>query len=760
MSLPPPIHCAPDRECLVALRRGPEPGALRALVERYFAFVYSTAFRRTNDPVRAAEVTRAVFLVLARRARRLGKKTVLAGWLFHVTAVACRRAGVKSNRSWLRFFRRSRPEVSPGTSLWMRVSPELDHALVKLSSAPRHAVLLLALLNWPVELAAKILRTSEARIQKRAAAGLKKLARRLRRRNAPVDAASLALVLATESCVTPRPEGLLEETLTVIEATAGRRPALKLASRTLNTLAWARWRRRVILGVPSFLLVFALLIFVGWKVSARDGHSRAFSTFLVWSMKNKARSNPELAQPARPWPTNSSQATPAAAVIQSSSDLYQTTNIWPAHLKFSRAQWQALQPKEIGALPHIMRPDGTVLLRHPGAQRSGLAGVLGYDFGWTHAEFEFDGRVFTNVAARLKGNGTWLGSLIGEKRSFKVDLNKFSDGQKLGGMDEFNFHNLINDRSYLSDALSCEFFREAGVPAPRTAYAWLTVSVEAKWTNQPLGLYAMIEPVDGDFARRWFGSKKAPVFKPVTYELFQDRGDDWTNYAAIYDLKTQATPAQQRRVMDFAKLVSHADDAKFAARVGEFLDLEAFARFLAGQVLLANYDSFLANGQNFYVYLDPRSDKFGFIPWDMDLSWGSFFLLGTTEQRERASIWHPWVGRNRLLERVMKTEEFRRLYRAQLEEFLARLFVAEKWNARIDELAALVRGPVAAESDFRLRKFEDSLREKKLKPSTKRRRADDDPLAHQIKLFIRNRTASVRAQLDGKSDGVILGRGR
>ena len=759
MSSPPPIS-APDQECLAAFARQRNPGALRPVVARYFAFIYSAAFRRTNDPARAAEVTHTVFLVLARRARRLGKKTVLAGWLFHVTAVACRRAGVKSTRSWFRFFRRPRRKFSPEASLGTRVSPELDHALGKLSSAPRHAVLLLALLNWPSNDAAKILRTSEARVQKRAAAGLVKLARLLSRRAAPVTAESLALVLAAEGCATPIPEGLLEETLAAIEESAGRRPALRLARRTLNTLAWARWRRRVIIGVPSFILVAAMLLFVGWKVSARDGHSRFFSTFLVWSMKNKARSNPELAEPARPWPTNHSDSTRALRVLQSPADLYQTTNIWAAHLRFSRAQWQALQPKEIGALPHILQPDGTVQLRHPGAQRSGLAGVLGYDFGWTGAEFEFDGRAFTNAAARLKGNGTWLASLMGEKRSFKVDLNKFSAGQKLGGMDEFNFHNLINDRSYLSDALSCEFFRAAGVPAPRTAYAWLTVSVEAKWTNRPLGLYAMIEPVDGDFARRWFGSKQAPVFKPVTYELFEHRGDAWTNYAAIYDLKTQATPAQQRRVVDFAKLVSHAEDAEFAAQVGEYLDLEAFARFLAGQVLLSNYDSFLANGQNFYVYLDPRSDKFGFIPWDMDLSWGSFFLLGTTEQRERASIWHPWAGKNRFLERVMKTDEFRGLYRARLEEFLARLFVGEKLNLRIDELAAVVRGPVAAESDFRLRKFEDALSEKKLKPSVRRRRADDDPPTHQIKLFIRRRAASVRAQLDGKSEGLILGRGR
>src|ERR1043165_2789196 len=65
--------------------------SLQTLVERYLGFVHSSALRRTGDAAQAAEVTRAVFLVLARRARRLRKKTVLAGWLFHVTAVACRK---------------------------------------------------------------------------------------------------------------------------------------------------------------------------------------------------------------------------------------------------------------------------------------------------------------------------------------------------------------------------------------------------------------------------------------------------------------------------------------------------------------------------------------------------------------------------------------------------------------------------------------------------------------------------------------------
>src|SRR5688572_8611620 len=102
-----------DRECLESWARHRDAAGLQALVERYLGFVHSSALRRTGDAAQAAEVTRAVFLILARRARRLRKNTVLAGWLFHVTAVACRKITRKRmgrlRRFWRWISRMSRP---------------------------------------------------------------------------------------------------------------------------------------------------------------------------------------------------------------------------------------------------------------------------------------------------------------------------------------------------------------------------------------------------------------------------------------------------------------------------------------------------------------------------------------------------------------------------------------------------------------------------------------------------------------------------
>ena len=191
-------------------------------------------------------------------------------------------------------------------------------------------------------------------------------------------------------------------------------------------------------------------------------------------------------------------------------------------------------------------------------------------------------------------------------------------------------------------------------------------------------------------------------------------------------------------------------------RAGDFLDLDEFARFLAGQVLLPNYDGILSDGQNFYMYLDPRSNKFGFIPWDLDGAWGNIWIASRAEQ-ERASIWHPWIGKNRFIERVMAVEEFRRIYRSHLEDFLARLYVPDRLHRRIDEIAAVIRDPIAAQSAFRLDKFEQAVGLKPVHPSPGEwPYGPNQPGVHEIKRFINKRAESVRRQLDGRSRGMIL----
>ncbi|MBN8246193.1 MAG: CotH kinase family protein [Verrucomicrobia bacterium] len=464
----------------------------------------------------------------------------------------------------------------------------------------------------------------------------------------------------------------------------------------------------------------------------------------------------------RPHPTNawrSLQNPQAAGPLTRAADLFTTTQVWTVHLRLEPDQWAAIEPRQIEPLGRSRGSGGRFELRNPNARRSGLSGVRGLEFDWVRGEVRFEDLRFPDAGIRYKGNGTYLRSQSSDKRPFKVDLNRNVPGASLAGRTTLNFANLVTDDSGLHDALGYELYRAAGVPAPRTAYARLFLSPGAAVTNY-LGVYLLVENLDARFAEERFGTRSGVIFKPVTTELFLDLGDDWDSYDAIYDPKTRIEPAQAARVIAFARLLTHADDATFAARSGEFLDLDAFARFVAVTVLLSSYDGFLTNGQNFYLWLDPATERFHFLPWDLDNAWGRFGMVGSARDRAHASVDRPWAGDHRLLERMLAVPGFRTRYRAVLGELLDSVFLPERLFPRVDAMAALLRPVFAEESPRRASRFGQAVtvtewEESADEPGFGRRRA-----VHPLKWFIAERAASVRAQLVGAEDGVVLDRWR
>jgi hypothetical protein len=173
----------------------------------------------------------------------------------------------------------------------------------------------------------------------------------------------------------------------------------------------------------------------------------------------------------------------------------------------------------------------------------------------------------------------------------------------------------------MRDSIAYWIFRTAGVPAPRTTYAEIIFNVPGVYQDTSAGLFTIIEDVNHKFLERVLPQGNGLLMKPEQLGGGIHRlGDTWAQYAAKLRPDREATPHEQQRVMEFSELCSQSDVALFRSKVGTYLDVDQFLRFIAVNAFMSNWDSYLGGGHNFYLYLDPNDDKFRFIPWDQDLS--------------------------------------------------------------------------------------------------------------------------------------------
>jgi spore coat protein CotH len=390
------------------------------------------------------------------------------------------------------------------------------------------------------------------------------------------------------------------------------------------------------------------------------------------------------------------EVTPTNVTSISTGDFFVPTKVWTARLSLSAEAWKAIQPR-YGATGGGF---GSRFLGPPGG-RNGVAGRQGIEFDYVRATLRIGDWTFRDVAVRYKGNGSYLRATRAgsDKISLKVDLNKHVKGQKLAGLTTINFQNNITDVGWMNEVLAYRLYRDADALAPRTSYARVYLAVEGQ-PERYLGLYSISENVDDNFFDERFGTRKGAILKPSTQELFTDWGADWSVYNQSYDPKTDLTDAQKDRIIELGRLVSNASDADFAAAIGDYLDLDEFARYFAVLVWLANHDSLLQNGQNFYTYLHPDTNRMHFIAWDQDFSFGNSRNNGTW------SIYNAWTGSSRFLTRLYGVGAFREKYLARMTEFSERLFIGDRFMQQVGEIGSAIRPSVALEGAQWLEAFD------------------------------------------------------
>jgi spore coat protein H len=426
----------------------------------------------------------------------------------------------------------------------------------------------------------------------------------------------------------------------------------------------------------------------------------------------------------------------AAGPSRRPAELFGLTRVWELHLTVGADDWRKMQPTR-GGFPGFggggapkPLPEGRV-----------VRGNFGFDFAHVKADLVIGDATFRDVAVRFKGSGTYAMSQRLLKRPFKVDLGRHVAGRSFRGVRRLVLNNNVMDATCAREALAFAVYRAAGVPAPRTAYAVVRLSVPGKYDRELLGVYTLAEEVDRTFLRSRFGDHKGLLLKPERVGPLEHLGTDWDEYDARYRPKTRASAAARKKLIALTRLVGYADDERFRAEVGKYLDVDGFLRYLAATVLLSSTDSFAGLAHNYYLYLDRKQDRFVIIPWDADLAFAGLPLGGVADLMD-LSIRQPQLGRNPLVERLLEDEGHFAAYKGHLRKLLKGGFTEE---AITRDLAAIT----AAVGPARAKEKKASAARKEPAPSL----GLWMPKPPELVPFVRKRVASVRAQLEGKSPG-------
>jgi hypothetical protein len=379
-------------------------------------------------------------------------------------------------------------------------------------------------------------------------------------------------------------------------------------------------------------------------------------------------------------------------------DFYGPGKIYTIRLRLTEQSWLLMQPNRRARPAPILAdsiPAPTTQPKHAGTERReprdqsavpdssnskfAVEGEklppnnYGFEYVYVKARFELDGERLGDVGVRFKGNSSYENYNRALRRPMKVDFDHFVPKQKFRGIETFNLANNAFDTSFLRETLAYEVYRQAGVPAPRTALANVYLTVDGLYDQELVGLYTIVEEVDDKaFLKNHFGTAKGVLMKPEGVRGLPYMGENFDAYAERYRPKTHdPDPITTRLIIEFVKLVNYADDAEFRAKLADHMDVDGFLRYLAATVLIATLDSPLGNSHNYYLYVSPADGKLRLLPWDMNLSFGSWGMGG---KQVNLSVAHAWPPENKLFRRIMEVDGNDEKYRAYLRDFVTRFF--------------------------------------------------------------------------------------
>lgn len=360
-----------------------------------------------------------------------------------------------------------------------------------------------------------------------------------------------------------------------------------------------------------------------------------------------------------------------------------------------------------------------------------------------HATFRFSNGTIdstvNNIGFRLRGNT----SRYSAKKSFKVSFNTYEPGRKFFGMEKMNLNGEHNDPSIIRSGLCWEWLRKMDVPAPRATHAEVYIN------GNYFGLYMIVEHVDEEFMESRFGNKNGNMFMclwPADLAYLGSNPDLYklTSYGRpVYELKTNEMYNNYSDLAHFIDVLNNTPLNNLECELEKVFNLNDYLKVMALDVMTGNWDGYIYNKNNFYLYHNTKTGRFEYIPYDLDNTLGIDWLDGDWGNRNIYS-WAPGGSEVRpLYSRLLSVPAIRDRYSFYFKQLLDILSNEDSVFTAIDHIRDMIAPSVADDPYYPLDygfTYNDFLNSYS--------QALGGHVDYGLKNFIQTRKASALQQLD------------
>jgi spore coat protein CotH/ankyrin repeat protein len=137
-----------------------------------------------------------------------------------------------------------------------------------------------------------------------------------------------------------------------------------------------------------------------------------------------------------------------------------------------------------------------------------------HPYTYVEARVTIDGVEFPKVGIRKKG---FIGSQSTTRPSLKIKLDHIDPEGGIEGLNNLTFNNNKQDNGLVSQFMGYALFNAAGSPAPRCAFASVTVN------GKNLGIYSHVETMRKPLLKRGFGHDEGTLYEGTVVDFY----DGW-----------------------------------------------------------------------------------------------------------------------------------------------------------------------------------------------------------------------------------------